>query len=160
MTGVAQATLSRIETGVMRGTVESHQRIAEALGMSLSELYSEVDDRLGRISAFSLGKRSAAAVRDAKVKCEILTQHAMKKKITPLLLTLEGRGETDVEKFEAGVEKFYFVLEGEVTARIEKKEYPLSEGGTLYFDASLPHQLSNASGKKARVFCAVSPPAL
>ena len=45
LTGIAQATLSRIETGLMIGTVSSHQKIAEAIGVSLAELYREIDTR-------------------------------------------------------------------------------------------------------------------
>ena len=49
-TGVAQATLSRMETGLMVGTVKSHQKIAEALGISLAELYGHIDSRYSQIS--------------------------------------------------------------------------------------------------------------
>lgn len=160
ITGVAQATLSRIETGVMTGTIDSHRQIAKALGLSVAELYSGLDERLEKIAHQPSNKRSLISVRSSKVRCEVLTQEAVKKKITPLLITLESRGETEVERFEGGVEKFYFVLDGEVTARIDKKEFPLKEGETLYFDGSLPHQLVNRLSKKAQVFCAVSPPAL
>jgi len=40
---VALASLSRIETGKMIGTIESHQSIASALGKNLSQLYSNTD---------------------------------------------------------------------------------------------------------------------
>ena len=49
LTGVAQASLSRIETGIMRGTVASHQKIAEALGTTIAELYGEIDSKLDEI---------------------------------------------------------------------------------------------------------------
>lgn len=39
---VALATISRIESNVMTGTVESHYRIAMALELTLSELYQDV----------------------------------------------------------------------------------------------------------------------
>lgn len=160
VTGVAQATLSRIETGIMRGTVESHEKIARALGLTLAEFYASLDDRADKAIHQDDSKRNPITLRSGKIRCELLTHEAMKKKITPLLLTLEPRVETDSEKLELGVEKFYFVLEGEVTAKIDKKEFILKEGETLYFDASLPHQLGNRGPKKARVFCAVSPPTI
>ena len=37
--GVAQATLSRIENGIMTGTIKSHLKISEAFGISLADLY-------------------------------------------------------------------------------------------------------------------------
>lgn len=159
-TGVAQATLSRIETGVMKGTVDSHQEIAKALGMPLAELYSGLDERLEKIVHHDETKRSPITLKSRKVKCELLTQEAMKKKITPLLLFFESKGQTETEKLAWGTEKFYFVLEGEVLAKVDKKEFPLKKGETLYFDGSLTHQLINRNTKEARVFCAVSPPAV
>src|SRR6185503_12090764 len=41
-TGIDQATLSRIENGKMTGTLDSHMRIADALGVRLPELYDQV----------------------------------------------------------------------------------------------------------------------
>lgn len=160
MTGVAQATLSRIETGIMRGTVESHEKIARALGLTLAEFYGSLDDRIDKAVHHDHSKRNSVTLRSGKIRYELLTNEAMKKKITPLLLSLEPRSETDTEKLELGVEKFYFVLEGEVLARIDKKEFIVKEGETLYFDASLPHQLGNRGPKKARIFCAISPPSI
>ncbi len=159
-TGVAQATLSRIETGTMKGTVDSHQEIAKALGMTLAELYSGLDERFEKIAHQENSKRLPITLRSNKVRCELLTQEVTKKKITPLLLTFEAKGQTETEKLAWGTEKFYLVLEGEILAKIDKKEFLLKEGETLYFDGSIPHQLINRNAKKVRVFCAVSPSAL
>jgi transcriptional regulator with XRE-family HTH domain len=160
MTGVAQATLSRIETGVMKGTVDSHLEIAKALGMTLAELYSGLDERAEKIVHQESEQRTIITVRTNKVRCELLTQEAMKKKITPILITLEPKSETENEKLPWGTEKFYWILEGEVTVKLDRKDVALKEDETLYFEASLPHQIFNKSSKKARVFCAVSPAAV
>ncbi|HNV86245.1 MAG TPA: XRE family transcriptional regulator [Candidatus Omnitrophota bacterium] len=159
-TGVAQATLSRIETGIMTGTVDSHQRIAKALGLSLAELYAGIDERLQTVAHQSKSERNSVSLHGGKIRREVLTQQAGKKKITPFLLTLEAGSETEIEKLEAGIEKFFYVLEGEITARIEKKDFTLKEGETLYFEGSLPHQFANTSGRKAKILYAVSPPSL
>src|SRR3989338_2863672 len=42
--GIDQATLSRIETGKMTGTVESHRVIAQAMGLRPAELYAKWED--------------------------------------------------------------------------------------------------------------------
>jgi len=156
-TGVAQATLSRMETGLMVGTVKSHQKIAEAIGISLAELYGHIDSRYGQISHQAATNDRKVFAKTDQMKCELLTQEISKKKITPLLITLASHGKSGVEKLERGVEKLIFVLEGTVTAKLEQKEYALNQHDTLYFDASLPHQLANPGGKQAKIFCAVSP---
>jgi transcriptional regulator with XRE-family HTH domain len=155
-TGIAQATLSRIETGTMIGTVESHEKIAETLGIGLSELYTGVDRRYEQIS--HQAKEARAATHHTKdVHVEVLTQESSKKKITPLLLTLQGGGKTEKEYNERGLEKFVWVLEGHVKIKLETQEYDLKSQETLYFDASFPHQIVNDGQKVAKVFIAVSP---
>src|SRR3989338_5891578 len=84
-TGIAQATLSRMETGLMLGTVKSHQKISEALGVSLGELYQSLDSRFEKIFHQSAtGERKIYSKND-HVKVELLTQEIYKKKITPLM---------------------------------------------------------------------------
>ncbi len=157
LTGIAQATLSRMETGLMVGTVKSHQKIAETLGISLGELYQGLDSRLEKILHHPSSAERKIFSKADQFKYELLTQEISKKKITPLLLTLNAHGKTETEKSERGVEKFYFVLEGSVISHLDQKEYTLNVNDTLYFDAAIPHYLSNPTGKQARIFCAVSP---
>ncbi|MBU9888486.1 MAG: XRE family transcriptional regulator [Candidatus Omnitrophica bacterium] len=156
-TGVAQATLSRIETGTMIGTVECHEKIAECLGIGLAELYTGIDPRYEQVSHLSQKDTRAVTHHTKDVTMELLTQESSKKKITPLLLSLQGNGTTARESHERGVEKFVWVLEGTVKIKLENQEFVLKPQETLYFDASLPHQFANEGQKTAKVFIAVSP---
>ena len=156
-TGIAQATLSRIETGTMMGTVESHEKIAEVLGLGLAELYTGVDRRYEQLAHLTGETERKVAHHGKNVQVEVMTTESSKKKITPLLLTLQGEGQTQREKSERGVEKFIFLLEGEVKVKVEDEEYLLRPEETLYFDASLPHQIINEKQKPARLLIAVSP---
>lgn len=156
-TGIAQATLSRIETGTMVGTVESHRKIAEAIGLGLAELYAPLDRRYQEIIHAKKETPRKVVHQGRGCQIELLTQEVTKKKITPLLLTLSGNAHTAQEQNERGVEKFICVLEGEVDAALEKETYSLKTGETLYFDASLPHRLVNPKSKTAKLLIAVSP---
>ena len=155
-TGVAQATLSRIETGSMMGTVESHEKIAEAIGVGLAELYSGVDRRYEQIAHTKEQERKVAH-HGRNVEVSLLTSESSKKKITPLLIALQAGAQTQREHNERGVEKFFYVLEGEVKVKVDKEDYALRAGETLYFDASLAHQITNEKQKTARILAAVSP---
>ena len=156
ITGVAQATLSRMETGLMLGTVKSHQKIAEALGISLGQLYGGIDARYEKTRHLAAAEHRKICTKTDQMKCELLTQEASKKKMTPLLITLAAHGRSVVEQLDRGVEKFLFILEGTVTARLEETDYTLNVYDTLYFDAAIPHQLINSAGRQAKIFCAVS----
>lgn len=156
-TGIAQATLSRIETGTMIGTVESHEKIAETLGVGLPELYSGVDGRYEQVSHLTKEADRKVSHHGKNTQIELLTSESSKKKITPLLITLQSESQTQKEHQERGVEKFIYVLEGEIKACVDKEEYILKTGETLYFDASLAHQYINEKQKPAKILLAVSP---
>jgi transcriptional regulator with XRE-family HTH domain len=156
-TGVAQATLSRIETGVMIGTIESHAKIAEVIGVGLPELYQDIDDRASKTAHVKEEDQKKATIHSKNVKITLLTQQVADKKITPLLIELASGAETEKEKKERGVEKFIWAQEGSVKIKLEKETFELKSGDTFYFDASYPHQIVNESSKSARVFVAISP---
>jgi transcriptional regulator with XRE-family HTH domain len=156
-TGIAQATLSRIETGSMIGTVESHEKITEILGVTLSELYAGVDSRAGQTAHLKKEAERKTVHHNKGIQVELLTQEASHKKITPLLITLQPESHSSPEQYDRGVEKFFYILEGEVRAKIDKDDYQLKTGETLYFDASLSHQLFNEKNKAVRILTAVSP---
>ena len=159
-TGVAQATLSRIETGVMIGTIESHAKIAEVIGVGLPELYQDMDDRSSKTAHVKDEDHKKAAVHSKNVKVTLLTQQVGSKKISPVLIELAGGAETEKEKKERGVEKFLWVQEGSVKIKLDKEEFDLKSGDTLYFDASFSHVIVNEAAKPAKVFVAISPAAL
>lgn len=156
LTGVAQASLSRIETGIMTGTVESHKKISEALGISIAELYAGLDSRIAEV-LFSDAKKDPVTIQNDDITLEVLTTNASNKKIVPTLYTLNPNTKTNIESLERGVERFYWVVSGEIVIHIDKKEYTLRNKNSLYFDASLPHCLENTSAFPAQVFCATSP---
>lgn len=156
-TGIAQATLSRIETGTMTGTVESHRKMAEALGLSLAELYAPLDRRYSEIVHSKKEGPRKMVHQGRGCQTELLTSEVTRKKITPLLVTLAGGAHSSAEQNERGVEKFVWVLDGEVEAKVEKENFQLKTGESLYFDASFPHRLTNPKSKTAKLFIAVSP---
>ena len=104
--GVALATLSRMENNKMTGTLPSHTRICKALGVSLVELYRELEDDAKVIEAVSKKERTEHFVHAKKAKYELLVTKAMNKKIMPLMIKIGHGGETQKEKNKPGVEKF------------------------------------------------------
>lgn len=156
-TGVAQATLSRIETGTMTGTVESHEKIAEAIGVGLAEIYAGVDSRFDKTAVLKKEAVHKTSYIGKNISVELLTTESSQKKITPLLITLQGKCQTPVEQTERGVEKFLYALEGQATVKLDKDDFDLQAGDSLYFDGSIPHQILNQDSKTCSIFAAISP---
>lgn len=159
--GVAQATLSRIENGLMTGTVKSHLKICEALGINLTALYGSLHDAAKKGTEVEVGsEKKDIFIHDDKCSSILLTSQALSKKMMPILIRLSPAGRTPKEEAPEGTEKFLYCLLGNVKVTVGVKEYPLKPGDRLYFDASLPHSVENCDKVEAKCLSVSSPPAL
>lgn len=160
---VDAATISRIETGRMTGTLESHLKLARALGVKLTELYTGLDTGLAKGSATlqtPAGRTDVYVHAAGKSTIAMLTADVLKRKLMPVLITVEPGGTTHREEAKPGTEKFIYVLEGSLEAAVGQETHQLKRGSALYFDAALPHLLRNHGAKTARCIAVSTPPAL
>ena len=157
--GVQIATLSRIEHDIMTGTLDSHMSICKALGISLSEFYREIEEEQKTVAVSKRSEEHQSFVHQKKSTTEILTSKIMGRKMMPLLMRIQSGGESHKEENKVGTEKFIYILDGKIEARIGKEIYSLSKGDSIYFDASLAHVFKNISKGGASVLCILTPPA-
>ena len=160
---VDAATISRMETGKMSGTLESHIKLATALGVKLTELYAGIEE--ARIKdAATLQPRSQhpdVYVHQAgKSSLTMLTSDILKKKLMPALITIEPGGSTHQEEAKVSTEQFLYVLDGTLEARVGEATHVLRRGSSLYLDASVPHRLKNLGRAVAKCLSVVTPPVL
>lgn len=158
--GVALATLSRMENDKMTGTLKAHKNICRALNVSLADLYANIEDESKTVENIPGKERTEHFIHSPKARYELLVTKTMDKKIMPLVIKLEPGGKTQTEQNRPGVEKFVYMLSGTLKATVGKKQYSLKSGDSLYFDASLPHIFENTSKNRAEAVCVISPPAL
>jgi quercetin dioxygenase-like cupin family protein/DNA-binding XRE family transcriptional regulator len=161
--GVDAGTISRIETGKMSGTLESHIKLATALGLKLTELYAGIEEaRIKDAVTLQLPSRHREVYvhQAGKSSIAMLTTDILKKKLMPVLVTIEPGGTTHQEEAKVGTEKFLYVLEGTLEARIGEATHELKRGSSLYLDASIPHSLKNAGRSIAKCLSVVTPPVL
>lgn len=160
--GIGKATLSRIENNITAGTLKTHMKICEALNVNLKDLYENIDIPKEKLTAIGEKATDDAEVfsYDEKSKSIILTKNARKKNMLPQLLILEYGGKTHVEQNTPGTEKFAFCTEGKIQIEIDKKNYDLKKGTSLYFNAALPHLFINIGKKLAKCLVVTSPVAL
>ncbi len=159
--GVDAATISRIETGKMSGTLESHIKLATALGLKLTDLYAGIEEARTKeaVTLQSASRRNDVYVHEAgKSSITMLTTDILNKKLMPALITIQLGGSTQREEAKVGTEKFFYVLEGTLEAVIADTVHQLKKGSSLYFDASIPHSLKNIGRSVARCLAVITPP--
>jgi len=161
--GVDKAILSKIESGKMTGTVESHKKLAKVFGMKLSELYSCLEkDKFDPAEYHS--SESRTDFYDEFF--EILTTKPLTKKMFPTVITLKPKQERFLVETLKKVERFIMVLNGKIEIELEKKVYALNKktgsksGDSLYSLSSNKHRIKNIGTSTAYILCISSPPVL
>lgn len=158
--GVALATLSRIENGKMTGTLDSHADICRAFGMTLPELYRDLPSSKKTLDVQKSKAKHDVYIHDKKSSSEILASNVQNKKMMPVLIKIVKGGQTPGEESRPGVEKFIYILGGKVEVNIGNDKYNLTRGDTLYFESSIPHHFKNAGPGEAELLSIASPPLL
>ena len=158
--GVALATLSRIETDKMVGTIESHQSIASALNISLSELYADMDNRSNPIEYQPLKNRTDIFKHNENASYQMLTSKVLSKKMMPVMLKIDPEAKSSIEKLPKNTERFIYILKGKCEVTIESDKHLLLKGETLYFDASMRHNFKNTGSDTLEAISIITPPAL
>jgi transcriptional regulator with XRE-family HTH domain len=156
--GVALSSLSRIETEKMTGTLESHVKIARALGVRLQELYEELDLQGPPFEVRSSSSHPEKIIQGKGVTFAILTKGGFRKKMLPTLLSLQPGKSTREEAVPAGTERFLYLLKGRLEATIGRQKVRLNGGDSLYLHASAPHELRNSTTTTALALSITSPP--
>ena len=155
---VAVGSLSRIENGKGGGNSRTIERVAEALKLSVAELYRGLETPPQQAALLEPAPKGAQTYTyDEKASAILLTTQVSKKNMLPQMIVLQPDGKTAKEQYPKGTERWIFGLEGEVEAKVGEQTYRISNGGTLYLDASVPHQFANANRHVAKLISVTNP---
>lgn len=154
--GVQIATLSRIEHQKMKGTLDSHINIAQALGIDVTQLYSDIIREDNPAEVNHRDSSSEVFTPNKGASFETLTNNIKNKKMIPNLLTISPGCCTDKDQNAIGCEKFIYVLEGNLNIDIAGKTYELHKENSLHFNASLEHTFSNIGDTPLKALCIIS----
>ena len=158
--GVALSTLSRIESGRMTGTLESHVQIAHSLGVRLPELYADLDSPGPMVEHRAGSQQSDRYKQGAGASFTILTSNALHKKMLPTLVTLQAGKTTAQEHAPAGTERFLYLLKGKLEVIAGEERVAMKSGDSLYLQASLPHHAKNNGPGPAVILSIMTPPSV
>lgn len=139
-TGISVSTISRLESGDRRPTVEHLLRIAHAYGVSMDELID------------------TPVLSDPRVQLRPVTRHGLT--MVPLTrraggiqahkLVFSGRRKHPEPRAHEGYEWLY-VLEGRLRLVLGTDTFVLSAGEAAEFDTRVPHSFGSADGDPVEV---------
>jgi transcriptional regulator with XRE-family HTH domain len=146
--------ISRLERGEKSPSIGTLQAIAHGLGVSISSLLGESDPH-EEVHVVRAGKRKrlSASSQAGAHGIEVVTSAETGSALDMFIVTVGDSGSRTVAH-HAGDEVLY-VLEGRVRMHFGSREMVLAKGDSARFPGYLPHSMSAAGTRPARVLVAV-----
>ena len=153
--GVANATISQVESGKINPTVSMLKKILDGIPMGLGEFFS--DDRQPQERKFFRADE-LIEIAEGGVSYRQVGAHLASKSIQLLKECYQpgagtGRHELSHEGEECGI-----VLSGRLEVTVGEEVAVLGQGDAYYFKSNLPHQFRNVGSEPCELITACSPP--
>jgi transcriptional regulator with XRE-family HTH domain len=154
--GLTKGYLSKIENGHKSPPVSTLSRIAQALGVELSDFF----DRPEIPPSFALVRKderqSITRPGASSVYQYAAIAHSYgRKSMEPFIITFPPHSKSKTMMIHQGEEMLY-VLKGRMRFVHGDKEYICEEGDCLYFDSSVPHRGECLGNEETQVLMVVS----
>ena len=159
VTGISIGHLSQVERGVSSLSINSLEKIARALDVSMDYFLDPPAVHEGCVMRSY--EQRVFTVDNSKFYYSRLSNDTMKKRILePVVLNILPfhEGEAVEPACHAG-EEFVYVLEGILTLYLGKEQILLNPGDSAHYDSTMPHEWVNHTLKMVKIL-AVSTPAL
>jgi transcriptional regulator with XRE-family HTH domain len=153
--GLSESFLSQVERGRSSASIASLRRIADALGVSIADLF-ELDE-VPEPSVLRRDERPALAFGVLGRKL-LLTPRPLEN-LEVFVGELEVGGSTGDQLYAHGdSEELFVVLSGTVQLELGGEVFQLEHGDSIDYRSSTPHRASNAGDDLAEVMWIISPP--
>ena len=143
LSGVSRAMISKVERGEKNPTLVVAAKLAEGLGVTLSQLAGMEERR----EVVVVPRERRMVMRDPETGFErqLLSPSFGEKGVEFIRNVIpEGATSGEFPPHRRGVEEYLAVEKGSLRAVIGGEEHSLGEGDALYFEADLPHRFDNA----------------
>jgi transcriptional regulator with XRE-family HTH domain len=140
--GVSPSFISQVEQNKAQPSINSLQKIAQVLGISIATL-------MGEKNIATRAKKKVDFSQFSGVEVKRLVPNSAN--LEPCLFTLKP-GSTSGEILTTNTgEEFVLLLNGSMELSLDGKTYELKEGDNIYFNSSVPHSFRNISNSPAKV---------
>ncbi|MFD0986258.1 helix-turn-helix domain-containing protein [Methyloligella solikamskensis] len=153
----SESLLSKIENGHADPSLKTLQRLAVALGMSISQLFTEDSDE--DLAVMSAAKRISfdAPQLGRGSRIEPLAPNAENQMLECRLLLLGADAAAPSAATQEG-EQFGYVLEGEIELTVDGAPQRAVAGDSFHFRSERPHSWKILGGQDAKIIWITTPP--
>ena len=150
---LSKGFISQLERDLTSPSISTLEDLLQCLGVTVAEFFAETEAEeqivFGEEDFFEKTDEAEGST------VEWIIPNAQKNEMEPIRVTLRAGGSTYPDTPHEG-EEFGYVLKGEITIHIGKKQYRARRGESFYYTADKTHYLSSAKG--ATVLWVSTPP--
>jgi len=153
--GVSESFLSQVERGRASASIASLRRIANALGVSVADLFEPDGPPRPRVLRKDERPSLAFGILGRKL---LLTPRPLLH-LEVFVGELDAGGSTGTEPYAHGdSEELFVVLAGTVQLELGGDMHELEAGDSIDYRSSTPHRVTNVGEERAEVMWIISPP--
>jgi transcriptional regulator with XRE-family HTH domain len=153
--GLSESFLSQVERGRSSASIASLRRIADALGVSIADLF----DLDGVPGPRVLRREERPALAFGVLGRKLLLTPRPLQSLEVFVGELEVGGSTGEQPYAHGdSEELFVVLAGKVELELGGEVFQLEHGDSIDYRSSTPHRASNLGDDLAEVMWIISPP--
>jgi transcriptional regulator with XRE-family HTH domain len=155
LSGVSRAMISKLERGEKNPTLVVAARLAEGLGVTLSQLAGMEERR----EVVVVPRQRRMVMRDPETGFErqLLSPNFVGRGVEFIRNEIpENSTSGEFPPHRNGVEEHIVVERGNLRATLAGEEYLLAEGDALYFEADVPHRFDNAGEGTCSYYLVIS----
>ncbi len=152
--GVSRAMISKLERGEKNPTLVVAAKVAEGLGITLSQLMGVEERR----EVVVVPREKRMVMRDPETGFERqLLSPAFGGRGVEFIRNVVPEGSTSGEftPHRSGVEEYVAVEKGYLRAILGGEEYLLEEGDAVYFEADITHRFDNAGESECSYYLVI-----
>ncbi len=153
MSGLSANALSMIERGKTSPSVSTLYRLANALGIPVTEFFSFEETRK---KVVFLKAESRTRIPFQRGLWEGLGGELFSGKAMPFMLTLENGASSGNSSMVHSGHEFVYCLRGTLEYQVEGQSYRLETGDSLLFMAQLKHRWHNPGGTVTNALIIIS----
>ena len=151
--GLSKPYISQVETGKASPSLQTVQKLAQALGVPLTYLFLE--DAFGCHVTRRTERRAVSFGEPDKL---VYFLSAPNRSLEMLLLEIPSGYTAGGRTHSHEGEECHWVLEGQIIAIQGDQRFVLARGDSFHWDGSVPHRIENHGPEVARLLVARTPP--
>jgi transcriptional regulator with XRE-family HTH domain len=146
--------LSQIERGQSSPSIDSLQKISDALDVPIFYFLIESNDRSPVVRQ---GRRLKLTVPGSNLAYQLLTPD-LNRQMEAFLIEREPGEEKTVEPLRQYTEEFIYVLQGQLEIQLEEDVYQLGPGDSIYFEGPTLRRIAARGDVRLRFISVITPP--